>query len=124
MKKDLKADIAWASGVIAVSLAATIARQFDYITAETSIRIALGATGLMLAWYGNRMPKAFAPEAKARQVTRVAGWSMAISGLIYAGLWAFAPMTVALVGGCGAIIVGMIVTLLYCRSLRAKAKAA
>jgi hypothetical protein len=49
---------------------------------------------------------------------------MAISGLIYAGLWAFAPMTVALVGGCGAIIVGMIVTLIYCRSLRAKAKAA
>lgn len=124
MKKDLKADIAWAGGIIAVSLAATLARQLDYITAETSIRIALGATGLMLSWYGNRMPKAFAPEAKARQVTRVAGWSMAISGLMYAGLWAFAPMAVALVGGCGAIIVGMIVTALYCRSLRAKAKAA
>ena len=46
----------------------------------------------MIAWYGNRMPKAVVPDACARQATRVGGWSMALSGLVYAGLWAQSPM--------------------------------
>ena len=41
------------------------------------------------------MPKAVVPSAYARQATRVAGWSMVLSGLVYAGLWAFAPIPVA-----------------------------
>jgi uncharacterized membrane protein len=64
------------------------------------------------------MPKTFVPSAYTRSVNRVAGWSLAISGLIYALLWAFAPFQVALIGGCGAIIAGMVVTLGYCLSRR------
>lgn len=79
--------------------------------------------GLMIAWFGNRM-KAFVPRARARKSTRVGGWSMVLSGLIYAGLWAFAPIPVAIVAGCGAVMTGIAVTLGYCLSLRAKAKAA
>ena len=79
--------------------------------------------GLMIAWYGNRMPKAVAPSACARQATRVAGWSLVLSGLVYAGLWAFAPIPVALSVGCGAIVAGIAVTLGYCLSLRARASA-
>ena len=59
-------------------------------------------------------------RAHARRVNRVAGWSMAISGLTYAALWAFAPFPAALIGGCGAVIAGMAVTLGYCLSLRAR----
>lgn len=78
----------------------------------------------MVAWYGNRMPKALAPSHTARRIARVAGWSFVLSGLVYAGLWAFAPIDAAILYGCGAILLGMAVTLGYCLSLRGKAKAA
>jgi hypothetical protein len=79
-----------------------------------------------LAWYGNRMPKTLVPGAGpgARQARRVAAWAMVLSGLVYAGLWAFAPIAVATPVGCGAVLAGIAVTLGYCLSLRAKAKAA
>jgi hypothetical protein len=123
MNKDLTGSVAWGAGIIAVALVATLARQMDYIDGDTVTRIVLAVIGLMVAWYGNRMPKAFAPSATARQVTRVGGWSMALSGLLYAGLWAFAPLSVALFVGCGAVLAGIIVTIGYCLSLRARASA-
>jgi hypothetical protein len=57
----------------------------------------------------------------ARQVTRVAGWSMVLSGLVYAGLWAFAPIPLAIALGCAAVATGMIVTLSFCLWLWARA---
>ena len=123
MTKDLKANLAWAVGIIAVALAATFARRMGAIDGDTVTRITLGVIGLMVAWYGNRMPKSFAPDAMTRQVTRVGGWSMALSGLVYAALWAFAPLDIALFAGCGAIIVGMAVTIGYCLTLRSRMKA-
>jgi len=78
----------------------------------------------MIASFGNRMPKTFVPNACARQARRVASWSLVLSGLVYAGLWAFAPIPVAVVGGCAAVLSGMAVTIGYCISLRAKFKAA
>lgn len=124
MRKQLIADLAWGVGIVALALGATFARNLGYIDAETVTRLVLGATGLMVAWFGNRMPKTIAPSARARQAQRVGGWSMALSGLVYAALWAFAPLQAALIFGCGAIILGMAVTLGYCLSLRARAKAA
>ncbi len=124
MNKDVMGSLAWGAGLIAVGLAASFARQQGYIDADTTTRIVLGATGLMVAWFGNRMPKTIAPNALARQAHRVGGWSMALSGLVYAGLWAFAPFDVALFGGCGAIILGVAVTFLYCLSLRNRVRAA
>jgi hypothetical protein len=123
MNKEIAGSLAWAGGLIALALAATFARQQGHIDGDMVNRIVMGATGLMVAWFGNRMPKAVVPSAWGRQANRVGGWSMALSGLVYAGLWAFAPFQVALVGGCGAIILGIVVTLGYCLSLRAKAKA-
>lgn len=124
MNRDIAQSLAWAGGIIALALAASFARQEGYIDADMTNRIVLGAIGLMIAWQGNRMPKALAPTASARQVNRVAGWSLALSGLVYAALWAFAPFQVALIGGCGAIILGMAVTFGYCLSLRSRVKAA
>lgn len=124
MNKDLVGSLAWAGGLIVLALGASFARQQGYIDADTTTRIVLAAIGLMIAWFGNRMPKAMAPSASARQVARVGGWSMALSGLVYAGLWAFAPFQIALLVGCGAVGAGMAVTYAYCLSLRARAKAA
>lgn len=122
MNKELIGGLAWGGGIIVLALGMTMARKLGYVDGDTVTRVVIGLNGLMIAWYGNRMPKAFAPSAQARQVTRVGGWSMVLSGLVYAGLWAFAPITVAVAGGCAAILAGIAVTLGYCLSLRAKAK--
>ena len=121
MNREVMGSLAWAGAIIGLALASSLAEQQGYIEGDMPGRIVLGATGLMIAWYGNRLPKTLAPSANTRQVNRVAGWSLALSGLIYAVLWAFAPFQVALIGGCGAIIAGMAVTIGYCLSVRGKA---
>jgi len=123
MNKETRGSLGWAIGIIAVALAASAARSAGLIDGDTVTRIVLAVTGLMVAWFGNRMPKTFAPGDVARKVTRVGGWSLALSGLVYAALWAFAPFDTALWVGCGAILVGIAVTVAYGMSLRSKAKA-
>ena len=124
MNKEVIADFSWGVGIVVLALGATFARKLGYIDADAVTRLVLGATGLMIVAMGNRIPKTFVPTAWGRQAKRVAGWSLVLSGLAYAGLWAFAPFEVAIWGGCGAVMVGIAVTLGYCLSLRAKAKAA
>lgn len=124
MKKDVIPSLIVAGGMIGIALAATVARQQGWLDSEAVNRIVMGTIGLMLVWVGNRMPKTFAPAAAARQVNRVGGWSMVLSGLVYAGFWAFAPTDVAVIGGCAAVIVGIAVTVGTCLSLRVKARAA
>jgi peptidoglycan/LPS O-acetylase OafA/YrhL len=122
MIRETKADLASGAAIILLALGATAARQFNYIDSDLVTRIVLCAIGLQLAWYGNRMPKVYVPEELARKVTRVGGWSLALSGLVYAGLWVFAPFDVALWVGCGAVVAGIIVTIAYGRSLRSKVR--
>jgi len=124
MKTDLIPSLIVAGAMIGIALAASLARQQGWLDSEAVNRIVMGTIGLMLVWSGNRMPKTFAPAAAARQVNRIGGWSMVLSGLVYAGLWAFAPTDVALIGGCAAVIVGIAVTVGYCLSLRSRARAA
>ena len=124
MNKEIAGSLTVAGALIGVALCATFARQQGFLDTDTVNRIVMGGTGLLVAWFGNRMPKTFAPTAHARRVARVGGWSMALSGLAYAGLWAFAPFDVALIGGCSAILVGIAVTIGCCLSMRGKATAA
>ena len=124
MNKQVITDLAWGVGILVVALVASFARKLGYVDSETVTRVVIGLSGLMIASFGNRMPKTFVPNACARQVTRVASWSFVLSGLVYAALWAFAPIPVAVVGGCAAVLLGMAVSIGYCISLRAKLKAA
>ena len=123
MKRDLIAAAGWAIAFLALALAGRFARELGYVDGETVTRVMSGAIGLYVVWYGNRLPKAFVPSATGRRVRRMAGWSQVLSGLVYMGLWAFAPIPVAVKGGSVAILAGIVVTILYCVSLRAKAKA-
>lgn len=123
MNKELVGNLAWGVGILVVAIASVVARKLGYIDSETVTRLVIGLNGLMIAWQGNRMPKTFVPSARARQARRVAAWSLVLSGLIYAGLFAFAPIPVAVVGGVSAVVAGIAVTLGYCLSLRDKAKA-
>lgn len=121
-KVDLYANLAWGGLIVALALGASLARKLGYMEADTVTRLVIGANGLMIAWNGNRMPKTFVPHAKARQARRVAGWSLTLSGLIYAGLLLFAPIRVAAWGGAAAVATGIMVTLGYCLSLRNRTK--
>ena len=123
MNKDIQAGLAWAGGMLAVAVAAVSAHKLGYMDSETVTRVVIGINGLMMVWYGNRTPKAFIPSAKARQLARVSGWSQVLSGLTYAGLWAFAPLPVAIWGGCAAVLAGIAVTMGYALSLRSQGKA-
>jgi hypothetical protein len=123
MNKDLVGSLSWGIGIVLLALVATQARQLGYMEADTVTRVVMGATGLMIAWFGNRMPKAWVPTPAARKVTRLGGWSLALSGLVYAALWAFAPFDTAVLVGCAAVAAGMAVTIGYSLTLRGQTKA-
>lgn len=123
MNKELFAGLAWGGGIVALALGATLARRMGYIDSDTVTRVVIGMNGLMMTWFGNRIPKGFVPSAHAGRARRVAGWSLVLSGLTYAGLFAFAPLPVAYWGGAGAVLAGIAVTMGYCLLLRSKAKA-
>ena len=126
MNKELTACLVWAGGMMALALGATFAHKLGYIDRDTVTRSVTGVFGLWMAWYGNRMPKAMVlvrVPAGARQARRVASWSLVLSGIVYAGLWTFAPIPVAVTVGSGAVFAGIAVTLGYCLSLRDRPKA-
>lgn len=120
MNKELITSLAWGGGIVALALAASLAKNLGYIDQEATLRIVLGATGLMVASFGNRMPKAFVPSANARKAKRVTGWAMVLSGLVYAGAFVFAPISTAVFLGGGAVILGLAVSFGYCLSLRSR----
>lgn len=124
MSKDITGSLMWAGGIIGLALVASWARSQGLIDADATTRIVFVAIGLMIAWYGNRTPRKFVPGARARSANRVAGWSLAISGLIYAASFALLPVDQAILIGCGAIVLGIVVTFGWCLSLRNRATAA
>jgi len=122
-RRELVGNFAWGGGIVVVALAGSLARKLGYMDGETVTRVVIGLNGLMIAWMGNRLPKAFVPSACASKARRVAGWSLVLSGLAYAGLFVFAPIPVAAWGGAGAVLTGIAVTVGYCQTLRSRAKA-
>lgn len=122
MKKDLFAGLAWAGAILLVSLTASLLLILGYIDQDTTLRV-VALNGLMVAYYGNRASKVVAPNAYVRQATRVAGWSIVLGGLAYAGFWAFAPIPLAMTIGTGALAAGVIATLGYCIWLRVRWRA-
>ncbi len=124
MNKDVINSLAWGGFILGLALAASLARNLGYIDQETTLRIVLGATGLMIASFGNRIPKTFVAGANAKKAQRVTGWSMVLSGLVYAGAFILAPIPTAMVVGSGAVILGLAVAIGYCLSLRSRAAAA
>lgn len=123
MNKEIRTAMLWAGGMIGLALGATAARQQGLIDQDTVLRLVIGINGLMIAYYGNRAPKVVAPNVYARQIARVSGWSSVLSGLLYAGLWAFAPIQTAITFGTAAVAAGMIVTVGYCLRLRRRVRA-
>lgn len=122
MKKEIMIALVWAGAMLSVAWAARVAHARGYIDSDAMLRV-VAMNGLMIAYYGNRIPKKIAPSACARRAMRFSGWVQVLSGLVYAGLWAFAPIQVATIFGTGAVAAGVILTLGYCFWLQSRTRA-
>jgi hypothetical protein len=77
--------------------------------------------GLMLMTIGNGMPKrqegppsqTVRDIAVRQSIARVGGWMMMLGGLIWVGLWAFAPRDLAEVGSIAAVGTTTLVMIVY-----------
>lgn len=114
MSKTLQRNLLWAGGIIIVALGANLARTHGLLEQEAGQRIILGFMGLMVVVYANHLPKVLARTAAGQRAKRVAGWAMVLSGMAYAAAFVFAPLDVAVVVGCGAVIAGLLTTISYC----------
>ena len=122
-RKEVTGALVWAAVMLALALGATYAHRQGYIDRELVTRLTSCVLGLWMVWYGNRIPKRFTPSDCARQVQRVAAWSQVLSGLVFTGLWIFAPVPVALTAGTLTVFAGVAVTFGYCLTTQTKAKA-
>lgn len=123
MKKPFRTALAWGGGILLLALGAKFAFNHGYIDRDTMLRLVVGINGLMIVYYGNLVPKAVAPNANVRQVMRLSGWSQVLSGLVYAGVWAFAPIPLAVTIGTAAVAAGLVATLGYCFWLKSQGRA-
>ena len=73
MNKEIAGSLAWAGAILAVALAATAAHRLGFVDRDTVTRVVIGINGLMIAWFGNRIPKRFAPTASAKQAQVLIG---------------------------------------------------
>lgn len=121
--QELVPGLAWAGAIVVLAAGASFARQNGYIDQDTTLRLVIGVNGLMMAYFGNRAPKMVAPSACARQLSRFSGWSLVLSGLIYTGLWVFAPIQTAVIFGTAVVLAGVLATLGYGLKLRGQARA-
>ena len=94
--------IALAAFIIGAALGLGYAENAGWISDDLGKRTLQVLIGLMLAAYANLMPKQLerprgTPRAQAmtQSVLRVGGWSLTLASLVYAALWAFAPMDFA-----------------------------
>jgi hypothetical protein len=80
-----------------VALALKFLQRDHLIAPEMTTRAFQVMIGLVLAFYGNIMPKGTpncgdAWSKRKQTLLRVGGWAFVIAGLGYAGIWLVAPM--------------------------------
>ncbi|HEX4096718.1 MAG TPA: hypothetical protein VHX64_08315, partial [Caulobacteraceae bacterium] len=123
VKTEISGALVWAGFMLVLAFGAGYAHRLGYLDRDTVTRLTTGVIGLYVVWFGNRIPKRFTRSAAARQVQRVAAWSQVLSGLTYAGLWAFAPIPTAIWAGTAVVLAGIAITFGYCLSGPGRVKA-
>ena len=117
--KPITSSLALAGLLIAVSIGLAYLRRLGVVGAETPARVAMVLTGVLLAVYGNVIPKSVSrSSAKGESLERVTGWATVLAGIAYAAIWAFAPIEIAAVASMGAVLIGFVCVVGYCLWLR------
>lgn len=121
--KSIRAALIIAGVQLVGTLLLVLAKSRGMIDSEATTRGVMMLIGLSMAASGNRMPKTrdgappqtLAAAALRQSVLRVSGWTMTLGGLAYAGVWAFAPRDMAMVGSL--LSVGGMAAILACYCL-------
>ncbi len=124
-RESLASTAALAGMVFTLATATKLGVSLGLVGPDESRRIAGVGTGLLLAVFGNAIPKAVAPAvsrrcsaAELQAINRFSGWITVIAGLAYALAWAVLPRETA-TPACLAIAAG-VVMLVVVRVISAK----
>lgn len=100
--KQLGSALVLAAAFLAAAAALRYGANSGMISDDVARRSIQVLIGLGLAAWGNLMPKqrgrssaSIRAETWSQSVLRIGGWSMTLAGLVYAGLWVFAPLSFA-----------------------------
>jgi uncharacterized membrane protein len=112
-----------ATAMILVSLAAAWGVMTGALGPDAPVRVMMVFNALVMAYYGNAIPKAVLRTPVARNARRFAGWVFVLGGLISAALWAFVPLDIATPIALAVTAGSAVLALGYCRLTRANAAA-
>lgn len=107
-----------ATAMILVSLAAAWGVMTGALGHDAPIRVMMVFNALLMAYYGNAIPKAVLRTPVARSGRRFAGWVFVLGGLISTALWAFAPLDIATPIALAVTAGSAVLALGYCRLSR------
>lgn len=125
-KAELRFSVAAAAVMIALSLgvfAARAAGLIDEARSDVGLRLAGVVSGLVIAAFGNVIPKKlvrFDPADPARKLAlqRFTGWVIVLAGLANALVWAIAPMDRAALWSMVPLVAALALVLVRCTRWR------
>lgn len=103
-----------ALGLIAISLGLAWAARVGEVEGDWPTRITMILSMLLIAYFGNMIPKAIKRTANARAAHRLAGRAFVLAGLAAAALWAFAPLELAMPASIAIVGATVVLVLGYC----------
>jgi hypothetical protein len=115
MTQRITGGLTLAFGLLSVAAGLAYARRIGVVSPDLAVRGTMAAIGLMLAFYGNTIPKVIKTTTpRARAIQRVAGWAFVLAGLAYAAIWALASLTLAAEAASSAVAAAMLGVIGYC----------
>ena len=121
MTKRIYSALGIAAFMLVTAAALRYAQGLDVISAEAARRANHTVIGLVLAVFGNFMPKDIARSRmsacaswRLQSPLRVGGWLFTLAGLVYAGFSAFAPIAIADTVAISVVAAATLVTAGYC----------
>jgi hypothetical protein len=112
--KTIGQNVALAALLIASSLGIVIAQKTGLVSVDLGTRAGMVINMLIVAYYGNLIPKAIVRSERARAARRFAGWAFASTGLLSAALWIFAPIGLATPASIALIGTALVTVFGYC----------
>lgn len=118
-RRDLTSAFVVTGLILAGAAALKFAWHGGLIDTDTETRLFGGGMGLVVAYYGNVVPKQLKPSRGAaadgrwQRVARVSGWSFTLAGLAYAALSLLKPFPSADLAAMACVGAAVAITLAY-----------
>jgi len=110
-------DFSWGLIIVCASLLASYLRDLGYTDGDTVTRVVMYLSGLMVASFGNRVPQTLLPQTETAIGRKLASKSLVFGGLVFAGLWAIAEISIANPLGIAILVLSLAITLWHVISL-------